>query len=90
MWNLQAAGHMSPAEFKSAGSPINFVSIVKSGKQFLSYNKILAYRMGRSRKLENLQWEKWEKYEVLSLAVPFTFKFRVCSNNDLYSDNFVE
>ena len=66
MCNLQPAGHMSPAEIKSAGSPIrmenfffsdsfNFVSRVKSGKQYLNYNKTLAYRMGRSRKVENLR-----------------------------------
>ena len=75
MCNLQPAGRMSPAEIKSAVYPIrmdnffffffcyllNFVSLVKSGKRYLNYNKILVYRMGRSRRLENLEWEKWEK-----------------------------
>jgi len=67
MYNLQPAGRMSPAEIKFAVSPIrmdnlffssdlfNFVGIVKSGKQYLSYNEILACRMGRSRRLENLR-----------------------------------
>jgi hypothetical protein len=74
--NLQPAGHMPPAEivcrlpyqngqlfFKS--DSFNFVNIVQSSTQYLSYNKILAYCMGRSRRMENLQWEKWEKYEVV-------------------------
>jgi len=33
----------------------NFVNIAKYGKQYLSYNEILACRMGRSSRLENLR-----------------------------------
>jgi len=46
--------------------------------------------MGRSCRLENLQEEKWEKYEVVSLAIPFILKFRVFSGNDPYCHNFIE
>ena len=59
---------------------VYFASIVKFGKQRLSCNGIHAYYLGTYRSLEILQWEEWEKYEVVKLQHPLLFQVQVCSD----------